>query len=169
MIQFIYDLCLFYKIIDFTLSDVIEMQTDDTLYETIEAFAKQKDETIKSAKIMIKDRECLISENLLKFNDTQIERLDSNSNESNEAIYFRQKTHIQNIQLINSIESSSITNAREKVRLNLSFRKQYIAQRAREVYLAIICQFEITFDLSRVAQSIDVSSDDIIILNKRLK
>jgi hypothetical protein len=120
MIQFTYDLCLLYKIIDFILSDVIEMQIDDTLYETIEAFAKQKDEAIKSAKIMIKNREQLISENALKFNEIRIERLDPNSNrnDSNKVIYFRQETHIQSIQLINSIESS-IISAREKVRVNL--------------------------------------------------
>jgi hypothetical protein len=108
MTQFTYDLCLLYKIDlkDF-ISDIIGMQTDDTLYETIEAFAKQKDEAIKSAKIMIKNRERLISDNLLKFNETRIERLDSNFNE---VIYFRQETHIQDIQLINSIESS-ITSA----------------------------------------------------------
>ncbi len=85
------------------------MQTDDTLYEAIETFAKQKNEAIKSTKIMIKNRERLISDNLLKFNEIRIERLDSNQNElndskdmndSNEAIYFRQKTHIQDIQLI---------------------------------------------------------------------
>ncbi len=57
MIQFTYDSCLLYKIDlkDF-ISDIIDMQTDDTLHETIEAFAKQKDETIKSAKILTKDR-----------------------------------------------------------------------------------------------------------------
>ncbi len=56
MIVFTYDFCLFYKIIDDFISDIIDMQTDDTLHETIEAFAKQKDETIKSAKILTKDR-----------------------------------------------------------------------------------------------------------------
>ncbi len=121
MIQFIYDLCLLYKIIDSIISDVIDMQTDDTLYETIETFAKQKDEAIKSAKIMIKNRKRFISDNFLKFNETRIERL-------NKAIHFRQKTHIQDIQLIQSIESSNITSAREKVRVNLTSREQYIIQ-----------------------------------------
>jgi hypothetical protein len=153
------------------------MQTDDTLYETIEAFAKQKDETIKSAKIMIKNRKRLIPDNLLKFNETRIERLSSNDlndpndlNDSNGAIYFRQETHIQGIQLINSIETS-ITSAREKVRVNLTPKKQYIAQRARDAHLAAICQSEATFDLSYAAQSIEstFSSDDITTLNKRLK
>ncbi len=96
MIQFTYDLCLLYKTFfvdkisnESIISDVIDMQTDDILYEVIEAFAKQKDETIKSAKIMIKNRKRLISDNSLKFNEIRIERLDSN-----EIIYFRQKTHI---------------------------------------------------------------------------
>jgi hypothetical protein len=129
---------------------------------------------------MIKNRERITSDNLLKFNEIRIERLDSNQNElndskdmndSNEAIYFRQETHIQDIQLIQSIESSNITNAREKVRVNLNLREQYIIQQARDVYLATICQFKITFDLSHAAQSIEstFSSDHIITLNKRLK
>ncbi len=104
MTQFTYDFCLLYKIIDSILSDVIEMQTDDTLYETIKAFAKQKDEAIKLAKIMTKNRKRLISDNSLKFNEIRIERV-------NKTIHFRQKTHIQDIQLIQSIESSSITSA----------------------------------------------------------
>jgi folylpolyglutamate synthase/dihydropteroate synthase len=179
MTQFTYDFCLLYKIIDSIILGTVDMQTDDTLCETIEAFAKQKDEAIKSAKIMIKNRERLILDNSLKFNETRIERLDSNQNDlndsnendSNEVIYFRQETHIQGIQLINSIESSSITSAREKVRINLNLRKQYIAQRARDVYLATICQFETTFDLFYAAQSTEsiFSSDDITTLNKRLK
>ncbi len=166
MTQFTYDLCLLYKIIDSIISDIVGMQTDDTLYETIEAFAKQKDEAIKSVKIMIKNRERLISDNLLKFNETRIERLDPD-----EIIYFRQKTHIQDIQLIQSIESSNTTSAREKVRVNLISREQYIAQRARDAYLATICQLETKFDLSYAAQSTEsaFSSDDIITLNKRLK
>jgi formate dehydrogenase assembly factor FdhD len=128
---------------------------------------------------MIKNRERFISDNPLKFNETRIERLDSNQNslndsnenDSNEVIYFRQETHIQSIQLIQSIESSNITNVREKVRVDLNLREQYIAQRARDVYLATTCQLEATFDLSYAAQSIEstFSSDDIITLNKRLK
>ncbi len=66
------------------------MQTDDTLYETIETFAKQKDETIKSAKILTKNKEQFISDNLLKFNEIRIESL-------NKTIHFRQKTYIRDI------------------------------------------------------------------------
>jgi hypothetical protein len=149
------------------------MQTDDILLLVDQNFAVLKEETIKSTKIMIKNRKRLTSDNSMKFNETRVERLDSNSNEndSNEAIYFRRKTHIQDIQLIQSIKSSSIINAREKIRVNLISRKQYIAQRARDVFLETICQLKITIDLSHAIQSIEstFSSDDIITLNKQLK
>ncbi len=184
MTQFIYDLCLLYKtlFVDKTsdksiISDLIEMQIDDTLLLVDQSFVILKKETIKSAKIMIKNRERFTSDNSLKFNEIRIERLDSNNinnsndmNDSNEVIYFRQETHIQDIQLINSIELS-ITSAREKVRINLISKKQYITQRARDVYLTIIYQFETTFDLSHATQSIESTffSNDIITLNKRLK
>jgi hypothetical protein len=139
------------------------MQIDDILILADQSFVVVEEEAIHSAKIMIKTREQLTSINFLKFNDTQIERIDSN-----EVIYFRQQTHIQNIQLINSTEFIIITNARDKIRAMLILRNQYIAQRARETYLAFICQSEASFDLFRAAQSIEITSDDIISLNKRL-
>ncbi len=80
MIQFTYDLCLLYKtlFVDKTfdksiISDLVEMQTDDILLLANQTFAALKKETIKSAKIMIKNRERLISDNSLKFNETRIE------------------------------------------------------------------------------------------------
>jgi hypothetical protein len=51
----------------------------------------------------------------------------------------------------------------------LTLRDQYIAQRAREAYLASICQSEALFNLSHAAQFIEMSSDDINALNKRLQ
>jgi hypothetical protein len=139
------------------------MQIDDTLILADQSFAIAEDEAIVSAKIMIKTREQLTSTNLLKFNDTRIKRIDPDG-----VIYFRQETHIQGIQLINSTESTIIISARDKIRAMLTFKDQYIAQRAREAYLASICQLEASFDLSRAAQSIEITSDDIISLNKRL-
>ncbi len=91
------------------------MQTDDILLLTDESFANIEKESIKLTKIMFKTRERFISDNSFKFNEIRIERLDSN-------IYFRQEIHIQDIQLIQSIESF-ITSAREKVRVNLISRK----------------------------------------------
>jgi hypothetical protein len=139
------------------------MQTDDTLILADQSFAVVENETIISANIMIKTREQLISNNSLKFNDTRIERLDSN-----EPIYYRQETHIQEIQLIQLIESI-ITSARDKVRIKLTSRKQYVTQRARETYLTFICQSEAFFDLSHAVHSIEISKNDINALNKRLQ
>jgi hypothetical protein len=138
------------------------MQIDDTLILADQSFVVIEEEALIIVKIMIKSREQLISTNFLKFNDTQIERIDSN-----EVIYFRQQTHIQNIQLIKA-EFTIITRARDKIRTMLTLRDQYIAQRARGAYLISICQAEASFDQFRAAQSIEITSDDIISLNKRL-
>jgi hypothetical protein len=84
------------------------MQIDDTLILIDQSFAIAEKEAIHSAKIMIKTREQLTFTNFLKFNDTRIERLESNEID---IIYFRQETHIQDIQLINSAESTTIISA----------------------------------------------------------
>ncbi len=161
MIQFTYDSCLLY-IIDRICIEIVSMQTNDTLILADQSFAVVEKEAVHSAKIMTKTREQLTLENSLKFNDTRIERIDSN-----EAIYFRQETHIQDIQLIQSIDIIT-TNVRSKMRIKLISKEQYVTQRTREVYLTSICQSKASFDLSRAAQLIEYSSDDIISLNKRL-
>jgi hypothetical protein len=142
---------------------IVGMQTDDTFILVDQSFVIVEKEAIHSAKIMTKTREQLISDNSLKFNGTRIERIGPDG-----TIYFRQETHIQEIQLIQLTESI-ITSARGKIRVMLIPRDQYIAQRARETYLASICQSEASFDLSHAAQSTEVSSDDINALNKRLQ
>jgi hypothetical protein len=142
------------------------MQTDDILTLVDQSFAVVEKEAIHSTKIMIKTRKQLTFINFLKFNDTRIERFESNEID---IIYFRQETHIQDIQLINLIESIITINARDKIRLMLILRNQYIAQRTRETYLISICQSEASFDLSHAAQFIEMSSDDINILNKPLQ
>jgi hypothetical protein len=143
------------------------MQTDDTLILADQLFAVVENEAIISAKIMIKTREQLISNNSLKFNDIKIERLDSIDQR---IIYYKQEAHIQDIQLIQSIESI-IISARSKVRIKLTSREQYVTQRAREIYLTFICQFEASFDLSHAAQFTDSTfcQNDVIAFNKRLQ
>ncbi len=69
--------------------------------------------------------------------------------------------------MIQSIDAI-IINARNKMRIKLITKEQYVTQRAREVYLTFICQSKASFNLSRAAQSIEHSLDDIISLNKRL-
>ncbi len=138
------------------------MQIDNILILADQSFAIIEEEAIHSVKIMTKTREQLNLEHFLKFNDIRIERIDSN-----DTIYFRQEKHIQEIQLI-KIEFIIIINARDKIKMMLISKKQYIAQRAREAYLISICQSEASFDLFYAAEIIEMSSDDIKILNRRL-
>jgi hypothetical protein len=168
MIQSTYDPCLLYITIT-TISHIgmgiVGMQTDDTLILADRSFAVVEEEAVHSAKIMTKAREQLTFENSLKFNGTRIERIGPDG-----AIYFRQETHIQGIQLVQSTDATT-TSARGKVRIKLTTREQYVAQRARGAYLASICQPEASFDLSHAAQFIEstFSSNDITSLNKRLQ
>jgi predicted transcriptional regulator len=55
------------------------------------------------------------------------------------------------------------------MRIKLIIKEQYVTQRAREAYLTSICQSKASFDLSHAAQSIEITSDDINALNKRLQ
>jgi hypothetical protein len=142
---------------------IVDMQIDDILILADQSFAITEEEAIHSVKIMTKTREQLSLEHFLKFNDIRIERIDPN-----DIIYFRQEKHIQEIQLI-KIEFTIITNVRDKIRAMLISKKQYIAQRAREAYLISICQSEASFDLFYAAQTIEVSSDEIKTLNRRLQ
>jgi hypothetical protein len=141
---------------------IVDMQIDNILILADQSFAIIEEEAIHSVKIMTKTREQLNLEHFLKFNDIRIERIDSN-----DTIYFRQEKHIQEIQLI-KIEFIIIINARDKIKMMLISKKQYIAQRAREAYLISICQSEASFDLFYAAEIIEMSSDDIKILNRRL-
>ncbi len=162
MIQFTYDSCLLY--INHICMSIINMQTKNIFILIDQSFAVVEKAAIHSIKIMIKTREQLISDNSLKFNDTRIERIDSN-----EIIYFRQKTHIQGIQLINSVESTIIISVRDKVRIKLISREQYVIQRAREAYLTFICQSEASFDLSHAVQSVKQRCriiDDVLVRSK---
>ncbi len=92
MILFTYNSCLLYIIILIQIDlRIISMQTDDIFILIDQSFAIAEKEAIHSAKIMIKSREQLISNNSLNFNDIRIERVENN------IIYFRQKMHIQEI------------------------------------------------------------------------
>jgi hypothetical protein len=61
-----------------------------------------------------------------------------------------------------------IINVRDKIRMMLISKKQYIAQRTREIYLISICQSKASFDLFHVVQFTEIISNDIISLNKQL-
>jgi hypothetical protein len=144
-----------------TEMSIVNMQTNDILILVDSNFAAAKKKAITDAKIMIKSRDNLESNFSLKFNDTIIERQEND-------IYLRQISQSDHLQLIKDVDIA-IISSRDKIRLALISKEQYVAQRARDAYVVFICQFETSFDLSLAAQSIEISSENITTLNKRLQ
>ncbi len=62
-----------------------------------------------------------------------------------------------------------IINSRDKIGIGFTSKEQYVTQRARDAYMTSICQSTTSFDLSFAIQSIEISSNDITILNKQLQ
>jgi hypothetical protein len=140
---------------------IVDMQIDDTLILIDLNFATAKKKAIIDVKIMTKSRDHLDSNSSLKFNDTIIERQEND-------IYFRQISQFDHLQLIQNVKIA-IISFKDKVRLALISKEQYVTQRARRAYVASICQSKASFDLFLAVQSIEVSSEDITTLNKRLQ
>ena len=113
MIKLIYNSCLFYRIKSFA---VIDFQTDDILISIENDFAIKKNEIIKTINIMIKQRECYIIINSIKFNDMKIE-----INE-NEKINIKYTSHVKNISLIKNYKLSIISfkNVVKKINMKQS-------------------------------------------------
>ena len=65
IIESIYNLCIFYSLSSF---GIVEMQTDNTLILADNNFASTKENAIRLAKIMTKDRKRLTFAHPLKFN-----------------------------------------------------------------------------------------------------
>ena len=106
-----FDPCLFFRS---ELLGIVRMQTDNTLILADNNFASTKEEAIKSAKIITKDREYFTPIHPLKFDDVQI-KLDSNG------IVLTIKSHVGGIlpvtdHVADSTSSKRIT--RKKLSLN---------------------------------------------------
>jgi hypothetical protein len=94
-----------------------------------------------------KPKETLTTTESLQFNGC-ILALDNNS-----TMTLRQKEQDKKIQLIDN---------------TTDFRQSYVEQRAREAYIAFICQPKATFDLLVAAQHQEPAESDVTVLNKRL-
>ena len=152
-----YDPCLLYSSGPF---GVVGMLTDDILILADNDFAGKEESAIQTVKIMTKDREHLTSSHPLKFNRVQI-KLDS------EGIVLTKESHVGGILSITNRDVDS-TSSRGITRKKLSPKEQYLVQRARDAYIASVCQPEASLDLSRAAQTVEFLPDDIALLNKRL-
>ena len=158
MIKSTYDSCLFHSIESF---DLIDFQTDDILIFVNNDFVIKKNEIIKTVNIMIKKRECFNITNSIKFNDMKIKL------QKNETIIIKYASYVKNISSIKN-QNFSFISAKNIIRKKLISKNQYVIQRARNAYVISICQFETFFDLAYTAQIINVISNDIALLNKRL-
>ena len=159
MMQSIYDSCLLYKSDPF---GIVRLQIDDTLLLADNQFADAEDEAIKSAKIMIKNRECLTKTKSIKFNGTLIELTPKGN------LMMTPGMQVSNIFLIKNLEALTISS-RSVIRTGLTSKNQYVAHRTKDAYIASICQPKTSFDLSSAVQTTQPTIDDITALNKRLQ
>jgi hypothetical protein len=100
---------------------------------------------------MTKSRKKLDSKNSIKFNNVIIARLENE-------IYLNQIIQLDYLQQVKKINADTI-NSRDVIRLDLTSKKQYVTQRARDAYLVSICQLEaFTIYLLLLSQSIIFSA-----------
>jgi hypothetical protein len=137
------------------------MQTNNILILIDSNSAVAKEKAIIDVKIIIKSQDNFELNYSLKFNETIIERQEND-------IYLRQIFQSNHFQLIKDI-NIAIISFKNKIKLALISKKQYVTQRARDAYVVSICQLKTSFDLSFAVQSIEISSKNIVILNKRLQ
>ena len=139
---------------------VIGLQTNDILLLADRNVAKKKEEKLCKTEFLTKEREELTKNNPIKFNGKSI-MMKGNS------LALTQEQHCQNLKTVSS-EAENLTSSRGITRKMVSPKEQYIAQRARGVYIAIVCQPEATIDLSLAAQVTNPMKEDVRKLNKRL-
>jgi hypothetical protein len=140
---------------------VIDIQTDDTFILADDDFVELEERKLARVALAFKKREKLISIISIKFNDDLIFLSDN-------SLLLTQSKQFDQIKLINLSFSVNLTSSREEIRKMITLKDQYVAQRARDVYIATISQFEASFDLSFAAQIINSKEKDAKRLNQRL-
>jgi hypothetical protein len=178
MIESTFDLCLLHinqinqiEFIEFINQsnfishfEIVSLQTDDTLILADEKFVALEENELARAHLTFKKREKLNLIISIKFNDELIIL----ANDDN-SLLLTQSKQFDQIRLINVNISIDLISSRDEVRKMITSENQYIAQRARDVYIATISQFEAFFDLSFAAQIINLKEKDAKRLNQRLQ
>jgi hypothetical protein len=106
------------------------MQTDDTLMLKNDRFAELEENELEKAKLMFKKRKMLITLISIKFNDEMIIIDSSNT------LLFNQLNQFDQIRLINIFVSVDLISSRDQIRKMMTSKDQYVAQRARNEYIA---------------------------------
>ncbi len=169
MVESIFDFCLLHIIqidsIEFIFINrfgVIDIQTDDTLILADDEFVTLEQNELVRARLTFKQREKLISTISIKFNDGLIFLSDN-------FLLLIQSKQFDQIRLIDVKISVDLTSSRDEIRKMITSKDQYIAQRAREAYIAIVSQSEASFDFFFGAQIINSKEEDAKRLNQRLQ
>ena len=139
MDQSTYDPCLLQSNKPF---GIVGLQTNDTLFLADKTFVEAEQNELRKAKFMAKECEQLTVDTPLKFNGGLIQLV-------SDGITLTQERQCKNLSPI-STKLATSTGLRGATR-TLTLKDQYIAQRARGAYIALVCQPEASFDLSFAA------------------
>jgi hypothetical protein len=84
-------------------------------------------------------------------------------------LFLNQSKQFDHLRLIIISKSVDLIESRDQIRKSVISKDQYVAQRARHAYIAIMTQLEIFFDLFVAAQVINLKEKDAKRLNQRLQ
>jgi cytochrome c biogenesis factor len=138
-------------------------------------FAELKESELKKAKLMFKKRKMLIIFISIKLNDEIINLIKfefiskNNHSLNNYSLSLTQSKQFDQIRLIIISASVDLIDSRNQIRKMMTSKDQYVAQHARNAYIAIMTQSKVNFDLFLAAQIINSKEKDVKRLNKRLQ
>ncbi len=164
MIESTFDSCLLH--IESILFEIVDLQTDDTIILADDEIAILEEKKLIRAHLTFKKREKLNLIISIKFND---ELIILTNDDNDKSLLLTQSKQFDQIRLIDVKISIDLTSSRDEIRRMITSKDQYVAQRAREVYIVIVSQSEASFDFSFDAQIINSKEDDAKRLNQRLQ
>ncbi len=123
------------KFIEFTLFEVVDLETDDTLILADDEFVALEENELARAHLTFKKREKLNLITSIKYNDELIILANDNNDKF---LLLTQSKQFDQIKLINLSFLINLTSSREEIRKMITFKNQYVVQRARDVYIATI-------------------------------
>jgi hypothetical protein len=103
-------------------------------------FVALEEKKLARAYLTFKKREKLNLIISIKFNDGLITLVNDDN-----TLLLTQSKQFHQIKLINLSSSINLTSSREEIRKIITLKDQYVAQRARDVYIATISQSEASF------------------------
>jgi hypothetical protein len=132
-------------------------------------FVTLEENELIRARLTFKKREKLISITLIKFNDDLITLIENVESNDNNFLLLIQSKQFDQIRLIDVKTSIDLKSSREEIKKMITSKDQYVAQRAKEVYIVIVSQSETSFDFFFDAQIINSKEKDAKRLNQRLQ